>query len=129
MDYALFITGGGPTEANAIARRVDVCDDLYGVAKGLPEDRLVRETRVIRELPADLARALSTLDENETSTDLTRSGNATVLMLCARQPAADSTVDLEIAGNRLLNARLGTAAAHYLSQLRAQTDVIDFTVN
>ncbi|MDJ0639561.1 MAG: peptidylprolyl isomerase [Paracoccaceae bacterium] len=129
VDYALFVVGGGAAEANAIARRVDVCDDFYGVAQGLPEERLLRETRVIRELPADIARALDTLDENETSTAITRGGNATVLMLCARQPATESTVDLEIAGNRLLNARLGTAAAHYLSQLRADTDIIDFSSN
>jgi len=129
IDYALFIVGGGRAEANAVTARIDTCDDLYGVAQGLPEDRLIRETATPGALPADIRRAVEGLDENETSTALERSGNATVLMLCQRTANLDGTADLEIAGNRLLNARLGTTAAHYLSQLRAEADVIDLTTN
>ena len=127
VDYALFIATGGPTEARRIAAEIDVCDDLYGIAKDLPENRLIRETQAAASLPADIRAALASLDEGEATTDLTRSGNATVLMLCERKPALESTVDADIIANRLLNARLGTAAAHYLSELRASTDVVDLT--
>ncbi len=129
IDYALFLVSGGPSEAARIAARVDVCDDFYGIAQGLPEERLIRETKPAASLPADMRAVLDTLDEGETSTALTRGGNATVLMLCQRQPDNDNSVDLSIAGNRLLNVRLGTTAAHYLAQLRADAEIIDFTTN
>ncbi|MEM9972400.1 MAG: peptidylprolyl isomerase [Pseudomonadota bacterium] len=129
VDYALFVVGGGPSAAAEVAGRVDVCDDLYGIAKGLPEERLIRETRPAANLAPDIRAALARLDEGEISTEVTRGGNATVLMLCERSPDAENTVDLEIAGNRILNARLGTAAAHYLAQLRAETDILDLTSN
>ena len=129
IDYALFIVSGGQSEAVSVADSIDVCDDLYGVAKGLPKERLIRETKPINNLPADIRAALTRLDEGETTTGLTRGGNATVLMLCQRQPGTVNSVDLEIAGNRLLNVRLGTAAAHYLAQLRENSQIIDFNTN
>lgn len=127
VDYALFIVAGGTAEATRIANRVDVCDDLYGVAKGLPDERLIRETQPVSALPADIRSAMGDLDEGETTTALTRSGNATVMMLCERKPGLESTVDAEIVGNRLLNVRLSTSAQHFLTELRASTEVIDLT--
>ena len=101
------ITGGRPGRSRPpIAAEVDVCDDLYGVAKDLPEDRLIRDAVPAANLPADIRAAVATLDENEVSTALTRGGNATVLMLCERKPGAENTVDLDIIGTRLLNTRL-----------------------
>ena len=129
IDYALFLVSGGQAEATKVANQVDVCDDLYGVAKGLPEQRLVRETKPLAALPADIRAALERLDEGESTTQITRGGNATVLMLCQRQPETMNSVDLEIAGNQLLNARLGTAAVHYLTQLRANSRITDFSTN
>lgn len=127
VDYALFTVAGGAAEAARVVADVDVCDDLYGVAKGLPENRLQRETQPASSLPADIRAAIATLDEGEATTSLTRSGNATVLMLCERKPGLESTVDADIIANRLLNARLSTTAQHYLSELRASTEVTDFT--
>ena len=127
IDYALYIAAGGQAEANQVAQQVDACDDFYGVARGLPENRLIRETESVAALPADIRAAVASLDENELTTALTRGGNATVLMLCERKSALESTVDADIIGNRLLNARLTANAQHYLSQLRAGTDVIDLT--
>ncbi len=129
VDYALFIVGGGPVEAARVAGRVDVCDDLYGAAIGLPEDRLIRETASLPEIPADIRAELAVLDENEASTALTRGGSATVLMLCERRPGLENTVDLDIVGTRLLNIRLTTTAAHFLAELRADAVVIDLTAN
>lgn len=129
VDYALFLVPEGRGEAQAVANRIDACDDLYGEAKGLPETRLVRETKPIGQLPSDIRSAIAGLDAGETTTALTRGGAATVLMLCERKPALESTVDLDIIGNRILNVRLGTAAAHYLAELRANTDIVELTDN
>lgn len=125
VDYALFETDGGTAAADAIAARVDACDDLYGVAKGLPPERLVRETVAPSALAADIRAEIEKLDEDETSTALTRNGHATVLMLCDRLPGLESTVDFDIVGTRLLNTRLGTMAADHLANLRANTTVVD----
>ena len=127
IDYALFTVDGGRAEAAAVAARVDVCEDLYGEAFGLPEERLVREAIPSTQLAADIRAAIADLDENETSLALTRGGNATVLMLCERSPGLENNVDQNIIGNRLLNIRLNTTATHYLTQLRAGTIVIDLT--
>ena len=127
IDYALYVVEGGRAEAASIAADVDVCDDLYGVALGQPEDRLVRDAVPPSALAADLRNALANLDENEATTSVTRGGSATVLMLCERRPASESTVDLDIVGTRLLNARLSTTALHHLTELRASTIVIDLT--
>lgn len=123
IDYALFIVAGGVAEAQRVARSIDTCDDLYGVAEGLPEERLIRETQPVNALAPDIRQAVSTMDSGEISTDLQRSGNATVLMLCSREPALKSTVDVDIIGNRLLNARLGALAAKHLADLRAATHI------
>ncbi|MEO1024257.1 MAG: peptidylprolyl isomerase [Pseudomonadota bacterium] len=124
IDYALY-TAASAGEAARVAQQVEVCDDLYAVAKGLPENRLIRETRPAPSLPSDIRGAIELLDANEATTALQRSGAATVLMLCSRSPALESTVDAEIIGNRLLNDRLSTSAQHYLSELRASSDVIE----
>ena len=127
VDYALFITDGDQAVAAAAAREVDVCDDLYGVARGLPEERLIRETVPSSELPADIRAEISRLDQNEISTSLTRGRRSTILMLCERKPALESTVDFDIVGSRLLNTRLGTMAADHLADLRASVIVVDLS--
>lgn len=124
VDYALFVADS-PETAARVAARTDTCDDLYGAARGLPAERLVRETRKLGELPADIRAELAGLDDNEISTALTRGGRPALLMLCARTAALESTVDIEIIGTRLVNARLGAAAADYLADLRAATPVRD----
>ncbi|MDJ1016775.1 MAG: peptidylprolyl isomerase [Paracoccaceae bacterium] len=127
IEYALFLTGGGPEEARRIAGRVDVCDDLYGVAQGLPEERLIRETAPAAALPPDIRAAIETLDANEISTDLTRGGQTALLMLCGRRLDAESTVDLDIAGNQILNLRLNGIAADHLADLRGNAYIADLT--
>ena len=125
IDYALYIASS-PQDAAVVQASIDACDDLYGVARNLPENRLIREAKPSRQLPGDLRTAFEGLDAGET-TILTRNGRPALLMLCARRPSQESTVDLEIVGNRLLNARLGTTALNELANLRASTIVIDLT--
>lgn len=125
IDYALYIAGSAQ-DAASVRERIDTCDDLFGVAKGLPENRLVRETQNSNVLPAALRGPLAGLDAGET-TLIDRGGQPAVLMLCERRPSQESTVDLEIVGNRLLNARLGATATNELAKLRANTIIIDLT--
>lgn len=125
IDYAIYNAASRQDAANVQAS-IDTCDDLYGIAKGLPENRLIRETQATNQLPARVRAEVPGLDAGE-STILERSGQAALLMLCARRPAQESTVDLEIVGNRLLNARLVSTAANELANLRANTIVIDLT--
>ena len=131
VEYAAFyMPGGRSTETLAQARvlknKVDRCDDLYGAAKGLPQDRLVREVLPPAQLPSDYAIELSKLDEGEVSTALTRNGGQTLvfLMMCGRTTAVAEGVDREQFTMGLRNARISSAADSYLSQLRDDARII-----
>ena len=104
IDYAAFYIPGGRTpeavaEAAAIDARVDTCDDLYGVAQGLPPERLERGTRPVDAIPADVAAQLALLDEDEATIALTRAGGTTLvyLMLCERDPLPEADDDVPAA--------------------------------
>ena len=125
IDYALLRVPGGPTDAAVIAARIDTCDDLYGIAKDMPEEMLVRESQPLSSLPADIRSQIARLDVDETSTAITRGSQSTVLMLCDRQQAFESTVDFELVGTQLLNTRLTAIATDYLADLRADAFVAD----
>jgi peptidyl-prolyl cis-trans isomerase SurA len=89
VEYAELLIPGGRSdaalaEAARIRGKVDTCDDLNTVARGMPEARLTQQKAALTALPGDVAREIAALDEGEASTALTR-GNALVfLMLCAR---------------------------------------------
>ena len=125
IDYALLTVPQGPAEAERIAAQLDTCDDLYGVAKDLPEDQLSRTSQPLGSLPSDLRAQVSVLDVNEASTAVVRNNMSTVFMLCGRQQALESTVDFELVGVRLFNQRLGIIAADHLADLRANTYIAD----
>ena len=125
IDYALFSVPEGPEEATRIAAKLDTCDDLYGVAKELPEERLIRTSQSLGSLASDIRSEISSLDSNEISTSLVRNNMSTILMLCGRQQALESTVDFELVGVRLFNQRLGIIASDYLADLRANTYIAD----
>ncbi|MCL4189800.1 MAG: peptidylprolyl isomerase [Rhodobacteraceae bacterium] len=154
VEYAQFFIPGAGTpaaaaEAARIRARVDRCDDLYGIARGLPEDRLLRETRAQPEVPADIALELARLDDNEVSLALVRGDALVFLMLCGRtaalpeapaaatapagaagegegeQAAAPPPVPLrEEVRQRLVNQRLGAFADGYLAELRADAHIV-----
>lgn len=121
VEYARFvIPGGSLADAMKVRARVDSCDDLYGVAKGLPEERLTRDVKPVADLPEALALELAKLDENEISYGLSTPDTAVVLMLCGRTPdLGDGEVDRETVRRRLVNQRLGGYADSYLAELRA----------
>ncbi|MDD9923108.1 MAG: peptidylprolyl isomerase [Boseongicola sp.] len=124
IDYALFVVEEGPAAATVLLNEIDACDDLFGIAKGLPEERLVRETLAASQLPADVRNSIAGMDVGE-ATVIARNGQSNVLMLCARRASLESEVDLDLVGNRLIDARLGTIAADHLADLRANTFVAD----
>ncbi len=130
IEYAAFYIAGGLTdraqrEAAQIDARVDTCDDLYGVARGLPEERLERDVLPPAEIPTDVAIELAKLDPGETSYVLTRANGETLvfLMMCGRTPALGENQDREAIRNQLRSQRLGTYADALLADLRAAATI------
>ena len=131
LEYAAFYIAGGRTEAalkeaTRIKARTDSCDDLYGIAKGLPEEQLQVETLPIAEVPSDIAIELAKLDPGEVSTALTRSNGQTLmfLMLCGRTAELGEDVSRESVHSQLRNQRLQSYADGYLSDLKADATIV-----
>ncbi len=108
-------------EAKALRARVDTCDDLYGVAKGLPKERLSIDTMAPGDIPGDIALELARLDNNEVSTALSTDGGRTrvFLMLCGRTPELGQNVTRDQVRSSLVNKRFESYANAYLAELRA----------
>ncbi|MGC3936780.1 peptidylprolyl isomerase [Roseobacter sp. EG26] len=132
IEYAAYYIPGGRTDAALskaakLREDVDVCDDLYGVAQGQPEEVLERGTKTPSEIPQDIAIELSKLDPNEVSTALTRANGETLvfLMLCGRTSAVNEEVAREDVANALRSSRLNAYADSLLDQLRADARIVD----
>ena len=130
IEYAAFYIAGGLTdsalrEAQYIDNRVDTCDDLYGVAQGLPEDRLQRDVLPPADIPTDVAMILATLDTGETNYSLTRANGETLvfLIMCGRTPVLGEGVDRETVRNQLRSQRLVNYADALLADLRAAATI------
>lgn len=131
IEYAAYYIAGGKTEATLaqaqkIKARVDTCDDLYGIAKGQPEEVLERGSKQPSEIPQDVAMELAKLDKHEVSTNLTRANGQTLvfLMLCGRTPKIIEDASREEILNQLQNVRLEGYAKGYLAQLRADARIV-----
>lgn len=126
IDYAIFTIPGGNTaqtqaEAAALRSRVQVCDDLYGEARGLPADRLIRNDVAPAQIPRDVALELAHLDDNEVSTALTTADGQSLmfLMLCQRTPATAQPIDRDTIKTRLIGHKLSGFSDQMVAQLRA----------
>jgi peptidyl-prolyl cis-trans isomerase SurA len=122
VEYAQFFLPDDDRAAAAFAKvraEVDTCDDLYTVAKGLPETQLQRDTQAMGAVPQDIALQLARLDEGESSTALVFGGNRVFLMLCARRPQMETPPSREEVRQQLFNQRLAAMADGYLADLRA----------
>lgn len=133
IEYAAYyIAGGRSPDALATAQKlkntVDTCDDLYGVAKGQPEEVLERGSKAPADIPSDIALELAKLDKHEVSTALTRADGQTLvfLMLCGRTPKQAEGVDRDQIGISLQNRRLASYADGYLAQLRSEARIIEY---
>lgn len=130
IEYAAFYIAGGLNdralrEAARIDGRVDTCDDLYGIAQGLPEEQLERDVLPPSEIPQDVAIILATLDPGEVNYTLTRADGETLvfLMMCGRTPVLGEGVDRETIRNQLRSQRLSTFADALLADLRAAATI------
>lgn len=127
IEYATLALSADPAQAAAdfadIAGRVDTCDDLYTIARELPEGALVRETVPSGSLPGAVAAAVPRLDLNESTQIATTNGSA-FLMLCGRISAVAEEAGLEQVRNQLRNQRLSSYADSYLEELRADAIIV-----
>lgn len=119
VKYAQFLVPNDGTSAAALRAKVDVCDDLYAVAKGLPEDRLTVETLPIGQISGAVGTELAKLDPGESSTAIVRGQWQVFLMLCSRTPVQELPAQRDDIRTQLINARLGGLAERYLSELKA----------
>ncbi len=133
IEYAAYYINGGRTPealatAKKLKRRVDTCDDLYGVAKGQPAEVLERGSKKPSEIPTDIGIELAKLDKHEVSTTLTRANGQTLvfLMLCGRTPQLGEDVARDEVGLGLRNRRLASYADGYLEQLRAEARIVEY---
>lgn len=117
IDYAVLRVAG---DAAALTDQIDRCDDLYGVARDLPRDALLRETAAPAAIAADIALELARLDANEISTNLTRGDAGVLVMLCQRLDDAGAAPDREALRGQIRSDRLSALAAGLLEDLRAQ---------
>lgn len=131
IEYAAYYMPGGRSEqtlakAERLKAHVDRCDDLYGVAKGQPEEVLDRDALPPEDIPTDIALELARLDPGEVSTTLTRSNGETLvfLMLCGRSPAIEEAPDREAVMTGLRNRRLESLSNSFLEQLRADARIV-----
>ncbi|MBJ6373378.1 peptidylprolyl isomerase [Sedimentitalea sp. CAU 1593] len=132
IDYAMYYIPGGRTPealgtAAQIAASINTCDDLYGINKGQPPERLERESRAPGQIPNDVAVELAKLDEGEISTTLTRSGGQTLvlLMLCSRTADLNQDASREEVAGALVQQRLAASAQSLLDQLRADAVIVE----
>lgn len=132
IEYATYLIPGGRsdkamTEAAKIKAHVDTCDDLYGIAKGQPDEVLTRKTQKPGEIPSDIALELAKLDTGEVSTTLTRANGQTLvfLMMCGRSPTLDEQVDRETVRQQLQNQRLQSLAEGYIQELKADARIVE----
>lgn len=130
VEFARYYIPGGRSEAAfAEARRieaeVDVCDDLYGIALGAPEEVLARDTLAPADIPQDIALELAKLDDNEVSTNLVSADgtNLVFLMLCGRTAALNEDLSRDAIADRLRQERFSGFADSYLEQLRADARI------
>jgi peptidyl-prolyl cis-trans isomerase SurA len=119
VEWAEFLV---PDDAAAIAGIVaaaDECNDLYGQANGLPEDRLTVTKGPLDGVPGDVALELARLDPGESSVALTRGGYRRMLMLCGREETLETPPTRDQIRERVINQKLEGLAEGYLEELRS----------
>lgn len=128
VSYAEFLIpndGNAGAQAAKIRAGVDTCDDLYTQAKGLPADRLTRNSLPLAQVPSDISGALALLDAGESSTAVTRGGWRVFLMLCSRGAPAEDMPSRDEIRLQLTNQRLAAKAEIYLEELRSEAIIVD----
>jgi len=78
-------TAEGLAAAQQMQSRADACDDLYGLARDLPQQQLIFTTSPPDAIPGDIGLQLAKMDPRESSVALRRGGSRVLLMLCSRE--------------------------------------------
>ena len=119
VEWAEFLVPDDAAEIARIRAETDECNDLYGQANGLPEDRLTITKAGLETVPGDVALELARLDPGETSVALTRSGFRRMLMLCGREQVLEPPPTRDQVREQVINQKLEGMAEGYLEELRA----------
>ena len=122
MTYRVLATDAGSARrlAQSIVPSLDNCDDLYGLAKGQPANRLQRHSKAPADIPTNLALDLAKLDTSETivisgSND---DSSVTLVMVCGRTAETLEDMSRQDVMRGLQTQRLGSYAKQYMQQLR-----------
>lgn len=129
VDYARALIPGAGTpaaeaEAARLRARTDICADLAALAPGQPDEAFIRETRLLTEVPPDIALELARLDPGEIATGVTAGGQLRLIMLCARQPEPASRPTQAVMFDRLANELVAAQAQGFLEELRADAHIV-----
>jgi peptidyl-prolyl cis-trans isomerase SurA len=119
VEWAEFLVPDDAAEIARIRAEADECNDLYGQANGLPEDRLTITKAGLETVPGDVALELARLDPGETSVALTRGGFRRMLMLCGREQVLEPQPTRDQVREQVINQKLEGMAEGYLEELRA----------
>ncbi len=119
VDYAVLAPPNG-TDLASLAGKLETCDSLNPLARGLPGDILQRQTVSESALPANLRTAISNLDSGETAVVTAANGVSELVMLCSRKPHSDVPPSRDDVASGLLNRKLGLLAAAFMEELRSE---------
>lgn len=123
-------TAEGLAAAQTMQNGADSCEDLYGLARDLPQQQLIFSTSPPDAIPGDIGLQLAQLDPRESSVSLRRGGSRVLLMLCSREvipelpPAAEGAEAPEPptrdqVRSRLFNQRISKLSEGWLADLVA----------
>jgi peptidyl-prolyl cis-trans isomerase SurA len=119
VEWAEFLVPDDAAQIAKIRAAADECNDLYGQANGLPEDRLTITKAGLETVPGDVAMELARLDPGETSIALTRGGFRRMLMLCGREQVLEPAPTRDQVREQVINQKLEGMAEGYLEELRS----------
>lgn len=119
VEWAEFLVPDDAAQIAKIRTAADECNDLYGQANGLPEDRLTITKAGLETVPGDVAMELARLDPGETSIALTRGGFRRMLMLCGREQVLEPAPTRDQVREQVINQKLEGMAEGYLEELRS----------
>ena len=119
VEWAAFLIADDAAEVARIRANADECNDLYGLARGLPADRLTISKQPAGELPGDVGLELARLDPGEVSVALARDGFRRLIMLCSREVTREEPITRDRVREVVINQKLEGLAEGYLEELRA----------